>query len=100
MTDHTRDPLAPPPPDPRLLALANQMLVEERRAICRALGIPEDTSCGDVEGACRYAVREMERLQRWAYRIEGGDAPCNDADRLREWAYQAMMGQGCPEDPS
>jgi hypothetical protein len=35
--------------------------------------------------------REVERLSDVLHRIDGGDNPCLDQDKLRQWAYEAMV---------
>ena len=88
----------PPPVDVELQASANREMADSLRGVCRGLGIPDDTSCRRLEGICRALVEDRDRLLRWLDRIDGGDMPCHDIDRIREWAYQAAMGQRCPEE--
>lgn len=40
---------------------------------------------------------EVERLNGWMQKIEGGDTPCKDESRLRQWAYEALILRRQPE---
>lgn len=33
---------------------------------------------------------EVERLNGWLQKIDGGDTPTDDAEQLRRWAYEAL----------
>lgn len=41
--------------------------------------------------------REVDRLNNWLAKIDGGDHPCTDESQLRQWAYEAItLMHACP----
>ena len=43
---------------------------------------------------------EVERLDGWLSKIDGGDHPCTDESKLRQWAFQAHCLGHDPEQAS
>lgn len=59
---------------------------------------PPEPEAAKLRARVGDLTAEVERLNGWLARIDGGDHPCQDESTLRQWAYEARtLHRPCPD---